>query len=86
MFRSTTEHQKLALEICKGDFDSQYRKADDVKDDLKWCRDNNKKETWIHPPGIDTELFCDASDFAWEGVFETKPTEGYGVKLKRIII
>ena len=23
---------------------------------------------WIHPPIIDTELFCDASDFAWAGV------------------
>ena len=27
-------------------------------------------------PIIDTELFCDASDFAWGGVFETKRTGG----------
>ena len=33
-------------------------------------------ENWIHPPVIDTELFCDALDFAWEGVFETKRTGG----------
>ena len=33
-------------------------------------------ENWIHPPIIDTELFCDASDFAWGGVFETKHTGG----------
>ena len=30
----------------------------------------------VHPPIIGTELFCDASDFAWGGVFETKPTGG----------
>ena len=33
-------------------------------------------KNWIHPPIIVTELFCDALDFAWRGVFETKPTEG----------
>ena len=33
-------------------------------------------ENWIQPPIIDTELFCDASDFGWGGVFETKPTGG----------
>ena len=33
-------------------------------------------ENWIHPPIIDTELFCDASDFAWGSVFEKKPTGG----------
>ena len=33
-------------------------------------------ENWIHPPIIETELFCDASDFAWGGVFETKITGG----------
>ena len=33
-------------------------------------------ENWIHPPIIDTKPFCDASDFAWGGVFETKPTGG----------
>ena len=30
-------------------------------------------ENWIDPPAIDTELICD-TDFAWGGVFETKPT------------
>ena len=29
---------------------------------------------WIFPPIIDTDLFCDASDFSWGVVFETKPT------------
>ena len=38
--------------------------------------DNNQIENWIHPPVIDTELFCDASDFAWGGAFETKPKGG----------
>ena len=33
-------------------------------------------ENWIHPPIIDTQFFCDASDFAWGGVFETKPKGG----------
>ena len=33
-------------------------------------------DNWVHPPVIDTEFFCDVSDFAWEGVFETKPTGG----------
>ena len=33
-------------------------------------------ESWIHSPIIYTELFCDASDFEWGGVFETKPTGG----------
>ena len=32
-------------------------------------------ENCIHPP-IDPELFCDALDFAWGGVFETKPKRG----------
>lgn len=33
-------------------------------------------KNWIHLPIIVTELFCDTPDFAWRGVFETKPTEG----------
>ena len=33
-------------------------------------------ENWIHSPIIYTELFCDAPDFEWGGVFETKPTGG----------
>ena len=33
-------------------------------------------ENCIHPPIIDTELFCDVLDFAWGGVFETKPKRG----------
>ena len=43
-------------------------------------------ENWIHPPIIDTELFCDASDFAWGGVFETNPHEMHGLKLKMVTI
>ena len=31
---------------------------------------------WIHPPVIHTELFRNVSDFAWRGVFATKPTWG----------
>ena len=33
-------------------------------------------ENCIHPPITDTELFCDVLDFAWGGVFETKPKRG----------
>ena len=33
-------------------------------------------ENWINSPIIDNELFCDPSDFAWEGFFETNPTRG----------
>ena len=75
-----------ALEICKRDFDSHHLVSDDEKDDLKWWKDNNQMENWIHPPIIDTELFCDASDFAWGGVFETNPHEMHGLKLKRVTI
>ena len=50
-------------------------------------------ENWIHPPIIDTELFCGASDFAWRGVFETKPTgstrseaeKGYRINGKELL-
>ena len=45
-----------------------------AKDDLKWQKDNNHIENCIYPPITDCEIFCDASDFAWGGVFETKPT------------
>ena len=57
--------------------------SDDAKDDLKWWKDNNQMENCIHPLIIDTEIFCDASDFAWGGVFETKPTEGAWSKTKK---
>ena len=33
-------------------------------------------KNWIHSPIIYTELFCDASDFGWGGIFGTKPTGG----------
>ena len=50
-------------------------------------------ENWIHPPIIDTKLFCGASDFAWRGVFETKPTgstrseaeKGYRINGKELL-
>ena len=77
LYYRALENDKIgALEILKGDFDSHHPISDDAKDDLKWWRNNNQMENWIHPPIIDTELFCDASDFAWGGVFETKPTGG----------
>ena len=72
-----------APEICKGDFDSHHPISDDAKDDLKWWKDNNQMENWIHPPIIDTELFCDASDFAWGSVFEIKPTGGAWPKTEK---
>ena len=77
LYYRAVENDKIrALETCKGDFDSHHPISDDAKDDLKWWRDNSKIENWIHSPIIDTELFCDASDFVWGGVFETKRTGG----------
>ena len=87
LYYGVPENDKIrALEICKRDFDSHHLVSDDEKDDLKWWKDNNQMENWIHPPIIDTELFCDASDFAWGGVFETNPHEMHGLKLKRVTI
>ena len=40
-------------------------------------------ENWIHPLIIDTELFCDASNLAWGGVFETKLTGGAWSKTEK---
>ena len=75
LYYRALENDKISdLETCMGDFDSHHPISDDAKDDLKWWRDNNQMENWINPPIIDTELFCDASDFAWGGVFETKLT------------
>ena len=77
LYYQALENDKFrALEICKGDFDSNNPISDVAKDNLKWWKHNNQMENWIHPPIIDTELFCDASDFAWGGVSETKPTGG----------
>ena len=42
-------------------------------------------ENWIHPPIIDTELFCDASGFAYGSVFETKPSRGAWSETENII-
>ena len=75
-YRALENDKIRALEICKGDFDSHHPISNDAKDDSKWWKDNNQMENWILPPIIDTELFCDASDFVWGGVFETKPTGG----------
>ena len=75
-YRALETDKIRALETCKGDFDSHHPISDDAKYDFKWWRDNNQMENWIHPPVIDTEVFCDASDFAWGGVFETKRTGG----------
>ena len=87
LYYGVPENDRIrALEICKRDFDSHHLVSDDEKDDLKWWKDNNQMENWIHPPIIDTELFCDASDFAWGGVFETNPHEMHGLKLKRVTI
>ena len=78
------ENDKIrALEICKGDFDSHRPISDDAKDDLKWWRVNNQIENWIHSLIIDTELFCDISNFAWGGVFETKLTGGAWSKTEK---
>ena len=75
MYYQALESDKIrVLEICKGDFDSHHPISDDAKDNLKWWGDNNQIENWIHLPVIDTKLFCDASDFVWGGVFETKRT------------
>ena len=73
-YRALENHKIRASEICKGDFDSYHPVSDDAKDHLKWWKDNNQMENWIHPPIIDTEFSRDASDFAWRGVFQTKPT------------
>ena len=75
-YRALENDKIRALEICKGDFDSHHPISNDAKDDSKWWKDNNQMENWILPPIIDTDLFCDASDFVWGGVFETKPTGG----------
>ena len=75
-YRAPENDKSRASEICKRDFDSHHLISDDAKDYLKWWRNNNQIENWIHPPIIDTELFSDASDFAWGSVFETKPTGG----------
>ena len=77
LYHRALENDKIrALENCKADSDSHHPISDDAKDDLKWWRDNNQMENWIHPPIIDTKLFCDASDFAWGSVLETKRTGG----------
>ena len=77
LYYRALENEKMgAIEICKGDFDSHHPISDDGKDDLKWSRNNNQMENWIHSPITDTELFCEASDFAWAGVFETNPIGG----------
>ena len=77
LYYRALENDKIrALENCKGDFDSHHPISHDAKDDLIWWKDNNQMENWIHLLVIDTELFCDASNFAWGGVFETKPTGG----------
>ena len=84
LYYRALENDKIrGLEICKGDFDFHHPISDDAKDNLKWWKDNNQMENCIHPPIIDTEIFCDASDFAWGGVFETKPTEGAWSKTKK---
>ena len=67
-YRAPENDRIRSLEICKGDFDSHHSISDDAKDDLNWWKDSNQMRNWIHPPIIDTELFCDASDFAWAGV------------------
>ena len=85
-YRALENDNIRALEICKGDFDSYHSVSDDAKDDLKWWRDNNQMENWIHPPVIDTELFRHASDFAWRDVFETKPTRGAWSETERITL
>ena len=93
-YRALENDKIRALEICKGDFDSHHPISDDAKDDLKWGKSNKQTENWIHPPIIDTELFCGASDFAWGGVFETKPTgsarsgaeKGYHINGKELIV
>ena len=77
LYYRALENDKIRdSEICKGDSDSPHSTSDDAKDDLKWWRDKNQMENLIHPPIIDTELFCGASEFAWGGVFETKPIDG----------
>ena len=74
-YRALENDKIRASEICKGYFHSHHPISDDVKYDLKWWKDN-QMENCIHPPIIDPELFCDALDFAWGGVFETKPKRG----------
>ena len=95
LYYRALENDKIrALEICKGDFDSHHPISDDAKDDLKLGKSNKQMENWIHPPIIDTELFCGASDFAWGGVFETKLTgsarsgaeKGYHINGKELIV
>ena len=84
LYYRALENDKIrALEICEGDFDSHHTISDDTKDDLKWWRVNNQMENLIPPPIIDTELFSDASEFAWGGVFETKPTGGAWSKTEK---
>ena len=62
-YRALESDKIRALKMCKGGFDSPHPISDDVNDDLKWWKDNNQMENWIHPPILDTEFFCDASDF-----------------------
>ena len=62
-YRALESDKIRALKVCKGGFDSPHPISDDVNDDLKWWKDNNQMENWIHPPILDTEFFCDASDF-----------------------
>ena len=62
-YRALESDKIRALKMCKGGFDSPHPISDDVNDDLKWWKDNNQMENWIHPPILDTEFLCDASDF-----------------------
>ena len=82
-YRALESDKIRALKMCKGGFDSPHPISDDVNDDLKWWKDNNQMENWIHPPILDTEFLCDASDFTQRGVFETKPTGGAWSEAKK---
>ena len=76
-YRDLENDKVVALQSNQGNFDAKMHISEAGIAEIKWwLSEINSLQNWILPPPITDELFCDASDYAWEGIYKLQKTGG----------
>ena len=76
-YRDLENDKVVALQSNQGNFDAKMHISEAGIAEIKWwLSEINSLQNWILPPPITDELFCDASDYAWGGIYKLQKTGG----------
>ena len=76
-YRDLENDKVVALQSNQGNFDAKMHISEAGIAEIKWwLSEINSLQNWILPPPITDELFCDASDYAWGGIYKLQKNGG----------